>query len=736
MGLSRSSATDPKTAPEPAPATALSPALSLQAKTIALVVAIGLLVIGLDATNLWYERSGDIERTHNNTVNLAQAVSQHAEDAIRAVEGALTGLVERLERDSLDEAEAQARLRGVFATIMGVLPQLDGIAVVNAEGKLFLNSRPTTPDVSIADRDYFQFHRDHPGARLHLGAPVKSRVTDNWIIPVSRRFDRPDGSFGGVLLATITTSYFKEFYGKFEIGSLGTIVLAADNGTFLMRLPFLESLVGTRPPSLGGLQWEPGTRPPSVNGIATSRIDGVTRLYAREAVPSYPLYVFATAGMDEVLADWRQDLRNHLFGGLLLALIVALFSRRLIAQANAQKRSDRELARSEARYRLLAENSSDVISVSDAETEVRLYASPSVRQLYGYDPSELEGQPVGAVVHPDHVEDLLNAMRQAKGEPILLTHRALRKDGTEIWVEANMTRATNPQTGMPEIVSTIRNITERVRYEDALRTAKDEAEAANRAKSEFLASMSHEIRTPMNGIIGMNGLLLDTPLDDEQRHFAEAVRVSADGLLAVINDVLDISKLETGHVELEAVDFDLEELVDGVLALMAPRAADKSLEIGMIMAADTPRALRGDPGRLRQVLFNLVSNAIKFTERGSVAVEIGVTGSADQPPLLRFEIVDTGIGIDAPTRERLFRKFMQADSSISRRYGGTGLGLAICKELVELMEGRIGVASTPGSGSSFWFTLPLVLATAAAATAAPAPANGAASVSWSWTTPN
>ena len=374
--------------------------------------------------------------------------------------------------------------------------------------------------------------------------------------------------------------------------------------------------------------------------------------------------------------------------------------RGMVRDITARKQAEAELARRKQFFESLFVNSPVAIVTLSLERWITS-CNPAFERLFGYAHDQVIGRDLDSLIttHAAYEKASVHTEEVMRGEVIHDVDKRRRQDGSLVDVEIY---------GVP-VITAGEQIGALGIYHDItdLAQAREQAEAADRAKSAFLAAMSHEIRTPLNGVIGMTGLLLDTPLDAQQKQFAETIRFSGENLLTVINDILDFSKIEAGRIELETTDFDLRQVVESIGALFAERAYQKGLELIASVAPNVPPALRGDPFRLGQVLTNLVGNAIKFTERGEVTLRVELVGMHANRVTIRFAVKDTGIGISPEQQEHLFKPFVQADTSTTRKYGGTGLGLAISQRLVEIMEGQIAIESRAGQGSTFWFAVTL-----------------------------
>ena len=378
-----------------------------------------------------------------------------------------------------------------------------------------------------------------------------------------------------------------------------------------------------------------------------------------------------------------------------------------------RRHAEEQLRATEARLERATRGANDGLWELDIASR-KLWVSPRAAQMLGYDTEELsiDRQIFDEVVHAEDLDALRRAVRQAVMEnaAVDLELRAKTRDGQWRWYRVRGA-VERDAAGKPYTISgSQQDITERRQYQQALIEATEVAANANKAKSEFLANMSHEIRTPMNGVIGMTELLLETPLNPMQIDYAQTVRQSATALLTVINDILDFSKVEAGKLDLETLDLDLRDTFEDVGRLLAIQAHAKGLEVIPLLDPSLPDLVRGDAGRLRQILLNLGGNAVKFTQMGEVVIECRVAHKDAESVLVRCEIRDTGIGIPANRIDALFQAFTQVDASTTRKFGGTGLGLSIVKRLVELMGGEVGVSSQEGVGSTFWFTARLGIA--------------------------
>ena len=416
--------------------------------------------------------------------------------------------------------------------------------------------------------------------------------------------------------------------------------------------------------------------------------------------------------------------RVHLIATLLIVLFVGGMDRvhrrayrtfvERVRAAVLLASSTQDLARQHAYLDALIASTPVAIAVLDGRRSIRS-VNPAFETLFGYSTAEAVGASIDALIVPDSLRSESSDLeaRARAGEIVRVEIERRRKDGRPIQVRLSAAAVkAAPEGGL---VALYEDISDRKAAEQAMRAARDLAERVARARSAFLANMSHEIRTPMNAVLGFVELVLDTDLQVEQRRALELVRSSSEALLTILNDILDYSKIEAEHLELESIPFDLPKVVHATATLLAVRAREKHLELTVDVPPDVPHIMRGDPTRVRQVLMNLIGNAIKFTEQGEVDVSAAVVGYHDDRTSVRFRVRDTGIGISDEQLATIFDEFTQADASMTRRYGGTGLGLAISRKLVALMGGQLSVTSEVGRGSEFSFTLRLPVERSAAA---------------------
>ncbi len=553
-------------------------------------------------------------------------------------------------------------------------------------------------------------------ATLGISAPVTYSASSERVLVLLRAVKL--GQESALAIALVPISQLGAVLSPAGEAAGPSMTLERDDGVLLASAPLMEGLSGRRLQA-GALPFDALT---GRAAEASGRIRAEPSLVAARPLLYPALSVSAAIALDRVLAPWRDDRRMLLtMTVVLVALVLAAaaathwqFARQLRARADAARAKatlDRALGALSDGF-LLCDAQDRIVAWNERYVDLHPWLKPV---LDVGTPFERLASVASHTVHPGAAAQ---AERAAWRDTRVARHRRADSEFEHALATGDVIHVVERRTPDGGVVSIFRDVT---RAEREMRAAKAAAESASEAKTRFLAAMSHEIRTPLNGVLGMNSLLLGTALSAEQRGYAHTVESSGRTLLALIDDILDLSRIEAGRMDLESIDFDVRALVDEVVGTLRPRADDKGLLLRTHVPETTLRRLRGDGNRLRQVLYNLIGNAVKFTERGHVDVSIMTGELAGQRLGLRVVVRDTGVGIPPDAMPRLFERFAQADGSMARRYGGSGLGLAISREIVDLMGGQIAVDSTPGQGSSFTVTI----AFERGADTAPAPAPAA-----------
>jgi PAS domain S-box-containing protein len=659
-----------------------------------------LLVLGVAGFALYQSKLQHEMCAQVQTRNLTEAIAQNVTNGIDKIDLTLQAVTDELERQ-LAAGRIEPRVTdAALARHLERMPELEAIRVADAVGFVILG-KGVRQDVRAnwADRDYFVRLREHRDAGLQIAKARIGRVARQYIVAFVRRYNNPDGSFAGVVSASVTLDHFATMLANFNAGPQGTLALRDADLGLIVRHPPIPDKPGGK---LGNTLVAPELRAmlaagaPAGTYYTDQSADGNRRIVSFQRIHNAHMLVAVGVERGDYLTDWRGEAFKTFAlacSFILLSLLSAAFLLHLL------NRFLRESARNER----FLQCASDGIHVLDGQGNL-VDVNDRFCAMLGYARDELVGKsPLlwDAQALPATMREALAALLAQQGT-VTYERRHRRKDGEFLDVEINA--APFELDGARYVFASARDIGERKRAEVALLEAKRAAEAANLAKSQFLATMSHEIRTPLNGVLGMAQLLLMPELPEtERQEYARAIINSGQTLLTLLNDILDLSKIDAGRMELMHADFAPRQLVEEVAVPFAEIAQHKGLRLEAAWHGPPGQRYWGDPIRLRQMLSNLLGNAVKFTASGNIRL----AGRETADGMLEFIVADTGIGIADDVRDKLFKSFSQVDGSATRAHGGTGLGLSIVRSLADLMGGDVGVESVPGLGSSFSFRVRL-----------------------------
>ena len=687
---------------------------SILGQAILLICTLGVIwgVIAVQLRREYHRAAFDAE---TRTANLARAFEETVSRSIAVLDQALEHV-----RDSYLRDPGHFTLTD-WLRDKQVLKQISvQLGIAGEDGLTESTATPGGPKVDISDREHFKVHIAAVEDRLFISKPVLGRASGRLSIQFTRRVTGKDGGFAGVVVASLDPNVLGLFRESSRMGE-GFALLAGRDGIVRASRPDTAMIgrAASLPLSIDLARLFDG----GGGGDGTETLWTPEAIVSYRSVTGYPLFVEVGISRGTAFASYEEAYRQAMLAGICLSLIVLLVGTIMLRHRQRLTRFHRALS-------LTMDNVSQGILMIDARRRMPV-VNRRVAELLDLPPD---------LVEPGAAFDTLLRWQNTHGE-----FAAEAPDDNRIMTMVNSggidaslgfyerTRANGTvleirTTVLPDgsAVRTYTDVTERKRIERELADARDAAEAGARARTEFLAIMSHEIRTPINGIVGAATLMRDMRLDVEQREYLRIICDSSDHLLALIQDILDLSRLDAGRLELEEIAFDVRTLIEGTIGMLNGEAHASGLYLTARIAEDVPAAVSGDPSRLRQVLVNLIGNGIKFTPAGGVTVEAQTIASDKQTVLLSIAVIDSGIGIEPEKKDKLFSAFTQADSTIARRYGGSGLGLAICGHLVGLMGGTIQADSLPGHGSTFRFTVRLRHASPVAAPEASATSGASA----------
>lgn len=626
--------------------------------------------------------------------------------------------------------ESEARRLKLIDAIAREDPEFRTLVVTDAQGQFIGGKLPADGKAfNIGGRDYYEHLKNNPDTRTLIAGPVLGRSNGKWSLVFARRLNRPDGSFAGVVMSGYAVERIAQTFANLKLDASDAILIIKSDKTVVLTHPASAQLkIASKDiPEAFATALAVDPEKGFIRRTGTASIDGSERMAAYERSPDKRFYIAASNRIDRIFLGVHQQAAAFLVMLAALMLASVYFARRT-------RHAERQLVDSESRFRNLVENMPGIVYLSQvASPWPMLYFRGEVEQLTGYPPEDfLSGRlRFGDLILPEDlpatevaVQDAVAARKQ-----FLLEYRIRQPDGTIRWVYEQGQGIAGPDGEITHLEGVMTDISARKQAEKSLHdyqihlesmveartaelvTARNQAEASNRAKTTFLANISHELRTPMNGILGMIGLArkeMSSPLGLTRLDKAQA---AAERLLAVLNDIIDLARIEADYLPLENSVFTLGQVLGKVVNQLGEKAREKGLALRIDLSSGLPnRSLIGDPLRLTQIVTNLAENAIKFSERGEIMLRIQTINEDAGHLLIRGEVIDQGIGISAEDQRRLFVPFEQVDGSMTRKFGGSGLGLAISKRLAEMMGGEIGVISAPETGSTFWFTVRLQLA--------------------------